>query len=123
MSIPLLSLASLLGLFDRGSVRLWAGSLTRKALKHPARGLERSGEVTLGLLVPKVEFGGVGLEGALETHDGLNEERLSVLHVTVLKCKKLAWDKIKTVLDVTHEESHDCDTLGGIVSDERGYRT
>lgn len=70
-----------------------------------------------------MEFGGVGLEGALETHDGLNEERLSVLHVTVLKCKKLAWDKIKTVLDVTHEESHDCDTLGGIVSDERGYRT
>lgn len=29
----------------------------------------------------------------------------------------------QAVLDVTHEESHDGDALGGIVSDERGYRT
>lgn len=70
-----------------------------------------------------MEFGGVGLECALETHDGLNEERLSVLHVAVLKRKKSTWDKIKSVLDTTHEESHDGDALRGLVSDERGYRT
>lgn len=62
-----------------------------------------------------MKFGRVGLEGALETHDGLNEEGLSVLHVAVLYVKS-AWTNSKLV-DATHKEGHNGDALSGIVSD------
>lgn len=82
--LGLASVASLLGGLDASGVRLGSNSLASELLHQTTAGLERSGEVALGLLAPDVQFGRVRLEDRLDRHHGLDEQGLSVLHVAVL---------------------------------------
>lgn len=66
----------LLGVLDGGLVAL---GLT---LGHEATGaLKGTGQVTSGGLAEHVDLDQVGLEGALQGNDGLDEEGVGVLHV------------------------------------------
>jgi hypothetical protein len=83
--LRLTSVASLLCSLDTSGISLRTRCSAGQLLHETTACLEWSREGSFCLLAEEVEFGRVGLEDTLESHETLDEEWLGVVHVAVLE--------------------------------------